>query len=132
MVLLRAFPFLALVVLAYNVFFVLGATAIGAVLGEVRLPSGAGWSVTAGDVHVVAALVLLFVEVLSASSRTVSIVNHGLSLVVFLVCVIEFLLVPGCGTPDFLFITLMTLIDVVGGYSISIASARRDLAIARD
>jgi hypothetical protein len=132
MFLLRAFPFLALVVIAYNVFFVLGATAIGAVLGHVRLPSGVEWQVTAGDVHIIAGLALLFVEVLSAGARVVSVVNHGLSLLVFLVCVIEFLLVRGCGTPEFLFITLMTLIDVVAGYTISIGTARRDLAFDRE
>ena len=131
MILLRAFPFLALVVIAYNVFFVFGATAIGAVLGEVRLPSGVVWSVTAGDVHVIVGLSLLFVEILSASARTVSVVNHGLSLLVFLVCVAEFVLVPACGTPEFLFITLMTLVDSVGGYSVSARLARRTLEVAR-
>ena len=131
MFLLRAFPFLALVVIAYNIFFVLGATAIGAVLGEVRLPSGATWTITAGDLFVIAALALLFVEILSASARTVSVINHGLSLLVFVLCVIEFLLVPGCGTPEFLFITLMTLIDSVAGYSISARLAQRDVEIAR-
>ena len=132
MFLLRAFPFLALIVIAYNIFFVLGATAVGAVLGEVRLPSGAAWSVTAGDVHVIAGLALLFVEILSAGARTVSVVNHGLSLLVFVVCVIELLLVRACATPEFLYITLMALIDVVAGYSISIGTARRDLAFDRE
>ena len=131
MFLLRAFPFLALVVIAYNVFFVFGATAIGAVLGEVRLPSSVTWTVTAGDVHVIVALSLLLVEILSASARRVAVVNHGLSLLVFIVCVVEFLLVRACGTPDFLFITLMTLVDSVGGYSISARLARRNLDIAR-
>jgi hypothetical protein len=131
MFLLRAFPFLALVVIAYNVVFVFGATATGAVLGEVRLPSGVLWSISAGDVFVIVGLALLFVEILSASPRRVSVVNHGLSLLVFVVCVIEFLLVPGCGTPEFLFITLMTLVDSVGGYSISARLARRDVEIAR-
>ena len=131
MTLLRAFPFLALVVLAYNVFFVFGKTAIGAVLGEIRLPSGAAWSITAGDVHVVAALALLFVEILSASARTTSVVNHGLSLLVFVICAIEFLLVPACGTPEFLFITLMTLVDSVGGQAVSARLARRNVEIAQ-
>ena len=132
MFLLRAFPFLALVVIAYNIFFVLGATAIGAVLGEVRLPSGAVWSVTAGDVHIIVGLSLLFVEILSASARTVSVVNHGLSLLVFVACVVEFLLVPAAGTPEFLYIMLMALIDVVAGYTVSIGTARRDLALERE
>lgn len=132
MFLLRAFPFLALVVIAYNIFFVLGATDIGAVVGNVRLPSGAVWTISAGDLLVISGLALLFVEIVSASSRAVSVVNHGLSLLVFVLCVVEFLLVPGAGTPEFLFITLMTLIDVVAGYTVSIGTARRDLALDRE
>jgi hypothetical protein len=129
MIILRTFPLLALVVIAYNVLIVLNQTALTAVAGEVRLPSGAVWNVTAGDILIISGLALLFVEMVTATSRASSVVNHGLSLVVFLVCAFEFLLVPACGVPEFLYITLMTLIDVVAGYSISIATARRDLAL---
>jgi hypothetical protein len=132
MAMLRAFPFLALVVIAYNALIVFGGTLLVAVAGEVRLPSGALWSITVGDILVIAALALLFVEIASASARTASVVNHALSLIVFLVCVIEFLLVPACGVPEFLFITLITLIDVVAGYTISIRTARRDLSVERE
>jgi hypothetical protein len=129
MILLRAFPFLALLVIAYNALIVFGARPTGVVVGEARLPSGDLWSISTGDVFVVTALVLLFVELVSASARIVSLVNHALSLFVLLVCVVEFLLVQGCGTPEFLFITLIVAIDVVAGYSISVRLARRDLAI---
>jgi hypothetical protein len=129
MIILRAFPFLALVVIAYNALVVFGSTSTGTVAGEVRLPSGDLWSVSAGDVFIVTALAFLFVELVSASARTVSIVNHALSLLLLLVCVVEFLLVQGCGTPEFLFITLIVAIDVIAGYSISVRLARRDLAL---
>lgn len=129
MILLRAFPFLALLVVAYNALIVFGGGTTGVVVGAVRLPSGDLWSVSAGDVFVVTALVLLFVELVSASARTVSVVNHGLSLIVLVVCVVEFLMVQGCGTPEFLYITLIVAIDVLAGYSISVRLARRDLAI---
>jgi hypothetical protein len=122
MILLRAFPFLALVLIAYNILIVLGGRSIGDVVGEVKLPSGAVWSIASGDVLVISALALLFVEMVSASSRTASIINHGLSLLVFLVCLVE----------EFLFITLITLIDVIAGYSISIRAARRDYSIERE
>ena len=131
MILLRAFPFLALLVIAYNVLVVLGGSTTGVVAGQVRLPSGDIWSVTLGDAFVVTGLVLLFVELVSASARTVSLVNHALSLVVLIVCVVEFLMVQGCGTPEFLFVTLISAIDVVAGYSISARLARRDLAVER-
>src|SRR5687767_9110879 len=69
MVLVRAFPFLALVVLAYNVLLVFGGASPGAVAGEVRLPSGALWSITTADVLVIVAFALLAVEVVSVGSR---------------------------------------------------------------
>jgi hypothetical protein len=131
MILLRAFPFLALLVIAYNALIVFGARPTGVVVGEARLPSGDLWSISTGDVFVVTALVLLFVELVSASARTVSLINHALSLIVLLVCVVEFLLVQGCGTPEFLFITLIVAVDVVAGYSVSVRLARRDLAVER-
>jgi hypothetical protein len=129
MILLRAFPFLALVLIAYNILIVLGGRSVGDVVGEVTLPSGAVWSIATGDALVIAALALLFVEMVSASSRTASVINHGLSLLVFLICLVEFLLVRACGTPEFLFITLITMIDVIAGYSISIRAARRDFSV---
>jgi hypothetical protein len=132
MILLRAFPFLALLVIAYNALIVFGSRPTGVVVGEARLPSGDLWGISTGDVFVVTALVLLFVELVSAGARTVSLINHALSLVVLLVCVVEFLLVQGCGTPEFLFITLIVAVDVIAGYSISVRLARRDLAVERE
>ena len=100
MVLVRAFPFLALVVLAYNVLLVFGGASPGAVAGEVRLPSGALWNITTADVLMIVAFALLAVEVVSVGSRSrrVARINHALSIVVLLVCVAEFVLVrPAVG-----------------------------------
>ncbi len=49
-----------------------------------------------------------------------------LSTATFIVAFIEFLLVPFCGTAAFFFLMIMSLIDVVAGYSVSILVARRD------
>ena len=70
----------------------------------------------------------LFFEIMNATSaKSSSIFNHGLSLVLFIACGLIFLFVPGFGTGTFLIITLMSLVDVVAGYSISILTARRDM-----
>jgi hypothetical protein len=45
------------------------------------------------------------------------------------VALLEFLLVPFCGTAAFFFLVIMSLIDVVAGYSVSILSARRDFSV---
>jgi hypothetical protein len=50
----------------------------------------------------------------------------------FVLCLVLFLLVPAFGTMTFFLITLLTLIDVISGYSISIITARRDLTLERE
>jgi hypothetical protein len=130
---LKAFPFMALAVIVYNIYAVLLGRPLDAVVARLPMPSGGAWTVLAGDILVMAALVLLFVEMVAATSaRTSSILNHGLSLVVFIICIVEFLLVPAAATSAFFLITLMTLLDVVAGYSISIKTARRDFALGHE
>jgi hypothetical protein len=133
---LRAFPFLAIVIIAYNLVFVWrGAPPdriLLQVLASVTLPSGSVWHITTADIFIVVGLAFLFVEILSAGARTISLINHGLSLLLFLICFLEFLLVRACGNDTFFALMMMTLIDVVAGYTISIRSARRDFAIEKD
>ena len=56
-----------------------------------------------------------------------SLLDHGLSMLVFVVCLIEFLMVRQAQTSVFFFITVATLIDVIAGYTIGIRVARRDI-----
>ncbi len=56
-------------------------------------------------------------------------VDHGLSMVVFILCLIAFLMVPQAQTSVFFFIMVAALIDVVAGFMIGIRTARRDLNI---
>ena len=130
---LRIFPFMSLVVALYNAVALKDPGSLNGAAARFRLPSGAEWVVGVGDLLVIIAIVLLFIEIVTATSaRTTAIINHGLSLVVFIVCLIEFIIVPACGTSTFLVITLLTLVDVVAGYSISIQAARRDFALSQN
>lgn len=88
------------------------------------------WAITGGDVMIVLSLFLLFAEVLKATGgRSGTVVNHALSLVVFIVGLVEFLLLPGFATSVFFLILLMSLLDVLGGFIVTIASSRRDVAV---
>ena len=63
------------------------------------MASGATWTLTAGDLLILLSLFMLFFELLKATtSRRVAIVNHSLSMIVFIVCLVEFLLVPAFAT----------------------------------
>ena len=131
MVVLQAFPVLAVVVAAYNFFVALGSRAVGDVIREVTLPSGAIWPITVGDVFIVTALVLVLIEFASLGSGRASVVNHALSAIVFMICVAELLFVRGCGTAEFALITLIVGLDVVAGYSLTARLARRNLELER-
>ena len=67
------------------------------------------------------------------ATRTTSkeIINHGLSMLVFVVALIEFITLKGFATSTFFFLTLFTLFDVVAGYTISIVAAEHDLGLGK-
>jgi O-antigen ligase len=94
---------------------------------SVGVISGATWTLTVGDFVTIVTLVLLFVELIKAT-RTggSSIVDHALSMILFMVCLVEFLVVRQAATSVFFFILVVTLIDVIAGFSITIRAARRD------
>lgn len=139
---LMAVPLLIIPVLIYNVIalFVLadagGAGAQAALAAPwftIPMASGARWTVNLGDVIVMTAIVLLFFELLKAtSSQKVAIVNHSLSMVVFIVCLVEFLLFRAFATSTFFLITLMVLLDVLAGFIVTIITARKDFDFSTD
>jgi hypothetical protein len=98
---------------------------------DLQMVSGAEWTLTVGALVTIITLVLLFVELIKAT-RTggSSIVDHALSTILFVFCLVEFLLVPQAATSVFFFILVVTLIDVIAGFSITIRAARRDFGFA--
>lgn len=131
-----ALPLLAIPVVLYNLIAVAkmaggGGAATNAALTtplfSVPMASGAAWSLTSGDLLILLALFMLFFELLKATtSRRVAIVNHSLSMIVFIICLVEFLLVPAFATSVFFLITMMTLLDVLAGFIVTIITARKD------
>jgi hypothetical protein len=77
--------------------------------------------------------VVLFVELLkSTTSRRIAIVNHALSMVLFIICLVEFLLAPACATSVFFLLSVMVLLDVLAGFIVTIVAARRDVDFTND
>jgi len=133
--LLQVFPLLALSVIVYNIVVLVtgdaGAAAFFARGIEIPLFSGDPWKLTIGDLLVVVSLVLLFVEILKSTITTAnSIANHALSMLVVIVCLIEFLMFKGFGTSTFFLIMCMALIDVIAGFSITIVASKRDFGVS--
>jgi hypothetical protein len=134
--LFAASPLLALPVAAYNLFVLtlggglkstLAHARLTAPLFELRTAPGGVWPVSVADLLLAAALVVLFVDLLkSAPSRRIGIVNHALSMVLFVACLVEMLMAPAFATSTFFLITLMVLLDVLAGFVVTVAAARRE------
>ncbi len=121
---------LVLSLIAYNVLVFVAAIPFDTELARVSMISGAVWTIQVRDALVTATLLLLFVEILKATRiGGNSLVDHALSTIVFIICLIEFLVIPEAATSLFFFITLVTLIDVIAGFSVTIRAAQPDFAI---
>lgn len=123
-------PWVVLSVIAYNAITFATDMKFDAIIFEAGMLSGNIWVFTLGDLILAGTLILLFIEILKAT-RTGgnSLVDHALSTVVFIICLIEFLVVPEAATSLFFFITIVALIDVIAGFSVTIRAARRDFAV---
>lgn len=119
-------PLLVVTLIAY-VAFAGGGTDFAASVFPIRLPSGGAWQLTVGDILLALGLFLLFFEILKAT-RTggLSVVDHALSMIVFVACLILFLVWDRAATSTFFLLMLMALIDVIAGFSVTINAARRD------
>lgn len=127
---MRHIPLLSVVVIAYNFLAFSSGDLLNAALWEMRLISGARWAFAVNDMLLCLAILLLYIE-LFKSTRTsaASIIDHLLSLAVFIVCLGEFFIIEQFGNSQFLIITLITLLDVVAGFTITISTARRDFGL---
>ena len=127
---MRHIPFLAIIVLAYNALAFSAHGLLAKPVWALQLVSGAQWQFSVNDLMLCAAVLLLYVELFKATrTSSASIIDHILSLAIFVVCLVEFLLIKRFGNSVFLVITLITLLDVVAGFTITISTARRDFGV---
>ncbi|MEM9601058.1 MAG: hypothetical protein AAF926_08550 [Pseudomonadota bacterium] len=96
----------------------------------VAMASGVNWSITPGHALTALALVCLFFELIkSTGTGRAAVMNHAFSLILFIVCLVQFLLMPAFATSVFFIVGIMTLLDVLAGFMVTIASARRDFGV---
>jgi len=131
---LATIPLLIIPLVIYNMLaFVTPGIGWGDVLVSIPMMSGATWSLTLDDVFIAFSLVMLFFEIVKATSTTSrSIIDHMLSTLVFVAGLVEFLLVAQAATSTFAILLAIMLVDIVAGYSVSIRVARRDFMVQPD
>ena len=97
-----------------------------------KMFSGDFWKFSVSDFLLLFGVIMLFIEVVKATKTTsTELINHGLSMLVFVVALIEFITLKGFATSTFFFLMLFTLFDVVAGYTISIVAAEHDLGLGK-
>lgn len=126
---MTSLPLLALVVAAYTALALVAPGWLDAVLFNLPLLSGTTLLFRGDDLLLVISLFLLGIEISRAtSSSSAAILNHVLSLAVFIIALIGFIVMPQLGNTTFFLILLMTLIDVIAGFTVTITAARRNVS----
>src|SRR5215813_5191011 len=128
LVYLIAFPMLIIPFLLYNIIAYLVNTDFHQTVLSVPLLSGHVMDVSTGDVLVMLGVLLLYVEILKSTRfSTKAIVDHVLSIILFIFMIVEFIVAEKAATSTFLILTSLSFIDVVGGFTITIRTAQRDV-----
>ena len=131
--LILSIPLFLYVLIAANIIMLSGPvdqSMINIIIFEFNLPSNRKIIMTVSDAFILASLLFLYIETFKATRTSViSIIDHALSLLVFVVFLIEFLVVPRLGNTTFLIMTTASLLDVVMGFTVTISTAKRDIAL---
>jgi hypothetical protein len=129
---LIAFPLLLLPSVLYNMVAFLLDVDFTTVLFSIPLLSGRSMAVNTGDLLVLFGIVLLYVEILKATRMSSkAIMDHVLSFVLFIAMIIEFIAVQAAATSTFLILIALSFVDVIGGFTVTIRTAQRDIALDR-
>ena len=130
---LIGFPLLVVPFAIYNMIaFLTPGLTWTAQVATFHLISGQDWTVTPEDILLAFSVLLLSVEVMKATRMGVrAIIDHVLSMLLFIAMLIEFLLVKQAGTSTFFILMVICLVDVLAGFIVTARTAQRDIAIDR-
>ncbi len=127
-------PLNMLLLLSYNVIIFISTPENyipDAVVTSFQIPSsGATLTITWNILFVLIGIAILYIEILKSTRATFqALLDHVLSLCVFVVFLVELLILREMGSATFLILTLLSLIDVIAGFTVSLSTARRDITI---
>jgi hypothetical protein len=130
---LAAIPLLVIPVGAYAVLALTLGGGLNSIHVQARLTrplfdlttaGGGVWPVSAADLLVAAALMVAFIDLIrGVGDRRAAIVNHALSIALFVGCLTAMLLAPAFANSTFFLITLMVLLDLAAGFIATMGEA---------
>ena len=123
---LAAIPLLVIPVVAYAVLALTLGGGLASIHAQARInhplfhlttAGGGVWPVSAADLLLAAALIVAFVDLIRGmGDRRAAMVNHALSIVLFVACLAAMLVAPAFANSTFFLITLMVLLDLAAGF----------------
>jgi len=125
------FPLLLVTFAIYNIiaFLMPGVSWTGALI-TIHMASDADCGLSAGDILITVAILLLFGEVVKSTRIGIrTVVDHALSLILFLGMLVEFILVKQAASATFFLLLVISFIDVLGGFAVTLRSAQRDVTV---
>ena len=100
---------------------------------HVYMISGGDWGITPGDAIVAGSIVILLIDMLKSARRSGrrTILDHVLSMILFVGMLILFMTVRVVVSSTFFLLLVISFVDVAGGFAVSIraAAARRDILL---
>jgi hypothetical protein len=127
------FPLLLIPFAIYNmVAFLLPGVSWTGTVTTVHMMSGQDWVLTPEDLLLGFSILLLWIEVIKATRIGMrSIMDHVLSLLVFIAMLVEFLLVRQAGTSTFFLLMMIALVDALAGFVVGARSTQRQIEVER-
>ncbi|HXZ21480.1 MAG TPA: hypothetical protein VEH78_01790 [Pseudolabrys sp.] len=125
------FPLLLVPFAIYNIIaFLMPGVGWTSALISIHMSSGAECSLSPGDLLIILAILLLFGEVIKSTRIGVrTVVDHALSLLLFVGMLVEFILVKQAATAIFFLLLVIGFIDVLSGFIVTLRSAQRDVTV---
>jgi hypothetical protein len=130
---LVGFPLLIIPFVIYNMITFLTGLGWTQEVARIHMLSGADFVLTPGDIFLTLSILLLFGEMLKSTKMTSrTIIDHMLSTLLLIGILVEFLLVPQAASATYFLLMVISFVDVVGGFTITIRTAQRDIAVDSD
>jgi hypothetical protein len=96
----------------------------------VHMMSGQDWVLTWEDILIAFAIFLLWVELIKSTRAGMrSVMDHLLSMALFIAMLVEFLLVQRAATSTFFLLMAIALVDVLAGFIVGMRTATRQIEI---
>ena len=96
----------------------------------VHMMSGVDWVLTWEDILLAVSIFLLWIELIKSTRIGMrGVMDHILSMALFIIMLVEFLLVQQAGTSTFFLLMIIALVDVLAGFIVGMRSSQRQIEV---